>query len=367
MLAPFSPASLSFRAATNSTGPLGDDLAFANRIPSTTTFPQDAHFDPAPNATAVSAAIEPATGPIQVRDLLAFDVEFVRIFDPDVGKFVRVKALSFAGSHEGAGSIQVAGGQVLLVRLTYQAGPVVTTETANLVIATPDSDRARIPLSLTTFVPDQAQVATKLSTIEFQIVPGGTANVGITVRSISGAADVHFEKSNVLLDAKVSMKSLTVHVDDAEEKNRYLVFHADPDAKLGTFDLAVQQFAPNRLPFLALRVTIGAPTWLQPIPSGVVAVHAALVPGVNGHGEIILFGGDQLDVEASRRGDFDHAARFDCRDTTQPLVATHLPNVDVFCCGHAFLGDGRLLIAGGTAQFPDDAPEPHQGRHHFDG
>jgi hypothetical protein len=105
--------------------------------------------------------------------------------------------------------------------------------------------------------------------------------------------------------------------------------------------------------------------WSPPTSSGnVVAIHAALVPTANGDGEIILFGGDNHDLAASRAHDFDHGARFNCR--TQALITVHLPNFDLFCCGHAFLGDGRLLVAGGTAEFPADAGGPHQG-HHFDG
>jgi hypothetical protein len=42
------------------------------------------------------------------------------------------------------------------------------------------------------------------------------------------------------------------------------------------------------------------------------------------------------------------------------------PDFDLFCCGHAFLGDGRPLIAGGTNEFPADATGIHH-THHFDG
>lgn len=108
-------------------------------------------------------------------------------------------------------------------------------------------------------------------------------------------------------------------------------------------------------------------SWSPPTSSGnVVAIHAALVPTADGSGEIILFGGDNHDVAASRAHDFDHGARFNCRNPAQALITAHLPDFDLFCCGHAFLGDGRLLVAGGTAEFPPDATGPHHG-HHFDG
>ena len=107
--------------------------------------------------------------------------------------------------------------------------------------------------------------------------------------------------------------------------------------------------------------------WSPPTSSGnVVAIHAALVPTANGDGEIVLFGGDNHDISAARAHNFDHGARFNCRHPAQALITVHLPNFDLFCCGHAFLGDGRLLVAGGTAEFPADAGGPHHG-HHFEG
>jgi hypothetical protein len=114
--------------------------------------------------------------------------------------------------------------------------------------------------------------------------------------------------------------------------------------------------------------------WSLPISSDdVVAIHAALVPTANGDGEIILFGGDNHSLQDAQlfeqRGDYskiDHTRRFNCRHPNQPLIYVHSPAFDIFCCGHAFLGDGRILVAGGTAEFPDDADGIHKHRH-FDG
>jgi hypothetical protein len=107
-----------------------------------------------------------------------------------------------------------------------------------------------------------------------------------------------------------------------------------------------------------IETAAGAP-WSAAIPSGeVVAIHAALVPTSNADGEILLFGGDNHDHQAQLAGHTDHAARFNCRNPTQPLVAVQSPNADLFCCGHAFLSDGQLLTAGGTLSFPLDTGEP---------
>ncbi len=74
--------------------------------------------------------------------------------------------------------------------------------------------------------------------------------------------------------------------------------------------------------------------WSPTSSSGnVVAIHAALVPTANGDGEIILFGGDNHDLAASRAHDFDHAARFNCRHPGAALIVVHLPDFDLFWRG----------------------------------
>lgn len=114
-------------------------------------------------------------------------------------------------------------------------------------------------------------------------------------------------------------------------------------------------------------------SWSPVISSdNVVAIHAILVPTVNGDGEILIVGGDNHSYAGNNPGppvhhDYDHSRRFNCRTgnmITSPVVT---PDFDLFCCGHAFLGDGRPLLAGGTAEFPADAAAPHHAHNHFDG
>jgi hypothetical protein len=85
---------------------------------------------------------------------------------------------------------------------------------------------------------------------------------------------------------------------------------------------------------------------LLPNSSEVLAIHAALLRT----GEILYFGGDEHDAGQNEAGRIDHTRLFDCAT----LVVTNLgsPTSDVFCSGHAFLADGRLLVAGGTQHFP---------------
>src|SRR5450432_3387439 len=113
-------------------------------------------------------------------------------------------------------------------------------------------------------------------------------------------------------------------------------------------------------------------SWLPVISSdNVVAIHAILVPTLNGDGEIFMVGGDNHSYAGNNPGppvhhDYDHSRRFNCRTRAMIAAPVVTPDFDLFCCGHAFLGDGRPFFAGGTAEFPVNAGAIHQG-HHFDG
>ncbi len=90
------------------------------------------------------------------------------------------------------------------------------------------------------------------------------------------------------------------------------------------------------------------------IDSEILAVHAALVP--NGPlGEVVLFGGDEhwdQQQESKANGSWKKTRVYDV--ATHALVAGQVqsPESDVFCSHHVFIGDGRLLIAGGTSEWP---------------
>ena len=73
--------------------------------------------------------------------------------------------------------------------------------------------------------------------------------------------------------------------------------------------------------------------------SQILAVHVALLS----NGKILIFPGDQHRGSATN---FMHARLFDpATGMTGPCDA---PGTDVFCSGHAFLGDGRIVVGGGT-------------------
>lgn len=260
MIATFVPSEISISAAVNSSGPPLTDLI--DPIPFPLTVVQgDVLFNPAPSNTLLDVEVEPS-GAFAIRDVILFDIETVPIDDPDAPHSKgKQKVLAFAGSRTGAGKIAIVAAQMVLIRLAYQAGMTPGTQTGRLVVKTSEGDTAIVPLSLKAFdAPAQSVVATTVSADHFSIHAGEATQLTISVQSVSGpAADVSFEKSSIFLDAKVSMQALSVHVEPGQTVTANLNFTADAEATLGTFDVAIQQFAPNHLPFLNLRVTVLAP------------------------------------------------------------------------------------------------------------
>ncbi|WNG47407.1 DUF1929 domain-containing protein [Archangium minus] len=88
------------------------------------------------------------------------------------------------------------------------------------------------------------------------------------------------------------------------------------------------------------------------INSEILSVHAALIPG-GAKGRVLMFGGDEHnpgqagnDATPADPADVDRTALYDVDTRTVTRISS--PTTDVFCCGHAFLGDGRLMLVGGT-------------------
>jgi hypothetical protein len=86
-----------------------------------------------------------------------------------------------------------------------------------------------------------------------------------------------------------------------------------------------------------------------------------------------MFGGDEhnpaqggTDGSPAEPAEVDRTALFDV--ASRSVTRTSSPTTDVFCAGHAFLGDGRLLIAGGTESWGgEDAGGPGGGHVHQHG
>ncbi len=84
------------------------------------------------------------------------------------------------------------------------------------------------------------------------------------------------------------------------------------------------------------------------IDSNILAIHAAVLP----NNKILYFGGSEhnpVQNESGNVDDLDNTRLFNVADGTVTKIAS--PTTDVFCSGHAFLSDGRLLVGGGTEQW----------------
>ena len=83
--------------------------------------------------------------------------------------------------------------------------------------------------------------------------------------------------------------------------------------------------------------------------SEILAIHVALLPT----NQILMFGGSEHNAAQNTShnpADLDNSRLFNLGGGT--LIETiGSPDTDVFCAGHSFLADGRLLVAGGTKEW----------------
>ena len=89
------------------------------------------------------------------------------------------------------------------------------------------------------------------------------------------------------------------------------------------------------------------------INSQILSVHATLLP-IGAKGKVLMTGGSEHNRDQGATDEtpvdpmeVDRTAIYDV-DARTDAVKISSPTTDVFCSGHAFIGDGRWLIAGGT-------------------
>jgi glycosyltransferase involved in cell wall biosynthesis len=96
---------------------------------------------------------------------------------------------------------------------------------------------------------------------------------------------------------------------------------------------------------------------ILPESSEILAVHAALLPT----GKVLYFAGSEHDWGQQLRQERDHTRVWD--PVTRAVERAGSPAHDLFCAGHAFLGDGKLLTAGGTELYEIN-PNPSESHAH---
>ena len=95
------------------------------------------------------------------------------------------------------------------------------------------------------------------------------------------------------------------------------------------------------------------------IDSEILAVHAALLP-TGSKGQVLLFGGDEHWGAQDETQPGELFKKTKIHDIDSNLInAVESPDSDVFCAGHAFLADGRLMIGGGTSEWPETDHHDH--------
>lgn len=112
----------------------------------------------------------------------------------------------------------------------------------------------------------------------------------------------------------------------------------------------------------------GAAPSVQAGYAQILGVHAALLHT----GQIVYFSGDEHDPGRYSLGLFDHARLFDCTTFAVSSPSPHPGIRDLFCCGHALLPDGRVLVGGGTEAWTATLeagadPHGHAALGHFRG
>ncbi|KAM6534355.1 hypothetical protein FALCPG4_003996 [Fusarium falciforme] len=98
------------------------------------------------------------------------------------------------------------------------------------------------------------------------------------------------------------------------------------------------------------------------IGSEILAIHIALMPS-GPEGEVLLLGGDEHWSKQTEppegNGEFRKTRVFDVASSQLVGQDISSPDSDVFCAGHSFVADGRLLIVGGTKAFVAGGAHQH--------
>ena len=97
--------------------------------------------------------------------------------------------------------------------------------------------------------------------------------------------------------------------------------------------------------------------------SQILAVHAALLHT----GKVLYFGGSQHIYDATLHSvddpRLDNTRLWDPHSGHVERAPSPVPLYDLFCCGHSFLADGKLLAGGGTSGYPPPDSDNHHAHY----
>ncbi|MEO0744525.1 MAG: galactose oxidase-like domain-containing protein [Pseudomonadota bacterium] len=108
------------------------------------------------------------------------------------------------------------------------------------------------------------------------------------------------------------------------------------------------------------------PAWDIPIEdTQIFAIHACLIPH-GAQGQLLMFGGDEHDRSLFNAGEWQNTRIYDI--ASNRIIDCQSPQVDLFCCGHAFLSSGHPFVGGGTELWRGHHAGAHeQPRDHWGG
>ncbi len=206
------------------------------------------------------------------------------------------------------------------------------SQTASPTSVTPEGQIA-YSIAVTNGGPDAAQSVTVSDTL-----PEGTTFVSCeaTAGGVCGCASNSRTVTFATLAAGASASiSLVTRVNSSVRPGTVLVNTVSVSAATPTDPDPANNYSSARVTVIALDVRATMGEWSPQFSTPVIAIHAHLLP--NGK---VLFWGDSFTYvwDPATPGSFQQMA---------------LTSTELFCSGHSFLPDGRLLVAGG--HIPPDA------------
>lgn len=238
-------------------GAFGPDISEAIPFSDLPGFEGSVEIKEAPVGANVITYISGDTTHFSIRDVYVLEWELEPVDTGELppgfhGPIPRVRQLEVVTQTDGSGTVAVAAGQVMLVRLAYAAQNVAGNYNATLVIQGDAWDTVEVPLSL--FISDSA---TTFDAAPVEIIQGQQVTIPMTVTSIAGpAADVSYEASPLLLDTGITITPTTVHVEPQQSLLTSLTLTADISAPLGANTIFVDQLCFNHRRGMFLLVNI---------------------------------------------------------------------------------------------------------------